>query len=267
LPKYQTSPAAGWLAESTDSGTTWGPWLKIWQGTSFSQGLSSVTFFNNDVTPPYSANKVPVSDAEGIAWDADIEFDVLDDMSGVVEASTVIYVGGVLAWTGGVQQVGFSVTESVIAGGYHYVINPDIDFGNHETVAVRLITEDASGNSLDETWSFTTYGTAVSAYYHTFNVTKSHPALGHSFNVNEIQTLLTLKPRNAWNQFDELGLLVCTPRNIGETNWSYKRRIYDAFANTASSTYRGLINGITRGVGIGVILSVRDKSSPLSYYR
>lgn len=55
--------------------------------------------------------------------------------------------------------------------------------------------------------------------------------------------------RNIFNEFDEMGLLVGEPRLIGEKNASYKRRLFRVFSERANSTYRGLINGITRGLG------------------
>jgi len=55
---------------------------------------------------------------------------------------------------------------------------------------------------------------------------------------------------NIWNQYDEFGLLVNVKRTPGEKNWSYKRRIVDAFVNRSNSTYRGLVNSITRDLGL-----------------
>ena len=55
-----------------------------------------------------------------------------------------------------------------------------------------------------------------------------------------------------WNELDEFGLLLDLPRIEGERNPSYKQRLFDVFVNRASSSYRGLINGITRELGLSL---------------
>jgi len=55
---------------------------------------------------------------------------------------------------------------------------------------------------------------------------------------------------NAWNHYDEFGLLTGLTRNAGETNWAFRRRIRDAFVHVANSTYQGLVYGITRELGL-----------------
>jgi len=62
--------------------------------------------------------------------------------------------------------------------------------------------------------------------------------------------------RNFWNEFDELGNLISLPRIPGEKNWAYKRRIYDVFVNIANSSYRGMVNGITRELGLAPYKSI-----------
>lgn len=58
---------------------------------------------------------------------------------------------------------------------------------------------------------------------------------------------------HVYNEFDKHGLLVGLPRLEGERNPSYKQRILDVFVNRADSTYRGLINAITRELGLSLI--------------
>lgn len=55
-----------------------------------------------------------------------------------------------------------------------------------------------------------------------------------------------------FNEFDKLGLLLGLPRLRGEKNAAYKLRLWDVFVNRADSTYRGLINGITRELGLSI---------------
>jgi len=49
---------------------------------------------------------------------------------------------------------------------------------------------------------------------------------------------------------DEIGSLVDTDRIQGEDLYNYVRRIYDTYANRASSTYEGLLNAINRDLNL-----------------
>jgi hypothetical protein len=64
------------------------------------------------------------------------------------------------------------------------------------------------------------------------------------------------KPVHRLNEYDEHGSLVSLVRNRGETNWSYKRRIADVFVNVANSSYRGLVNGVTRELGLNLLEAI-----------
>lgn len=55
---------------------------------------------------------------------------------------------------------------------------------------------------------------------------------------------------NVWNAFDEMGMLVTLDRIRGEKNKAYKKRILDVYENPGNSTYAGLINAISREIGI-----------------
>lgn len=65
-------------------------------------------------------------------------------------------------------------------------------------------------------------------------------------------TVYTPEQHQVWNQYDDLGLLLDLPRIQGEVNSIYKQRLFDVFVNRANSTYRGLINGITRELGLSL---------------
>ena len=53
-----------------------------------------------------------------------------------------------------------------------------------------------------------------------------------------------------WNAFDEFGLLVGLDRLPRETNANFKKRILDVFKNPGNSTRQGLINSISRELGL-----------------
>jgi len=89
----------------------------------------------------------------------------------------------------------------------------------------------------------------------------SFTSFSHSFSVSRPDIVITpdnfLIPRTVWNQFDEHGLIAGISRNRGESNREIRRRIYDAWVNIANSSYRGLVNGITRELGLELYYPVR----------
>lgn len=53
-----------------------------------------------------------------------------------------------------------------------------------------------------------------------------------------------------WNPFDEFGLLLGLHRLYGERNESFKKRILDVFQNPGGANKQGLINGMSRELGL-----------------
>ena len=61
---------------------------------------------------------------------------------------------------------------------------------------------------------------------------------------------LTPTSKNVINTFDYFGLIVGLPRLPGEKNDIYRKRLWDVYVRRASTTEEGLINGITRELGL-----------------
>ena len=61
---------------------------------------------------------------------------------------------------------------------------------------------------------------------------------------------LTPEAKNINNPLDHLGLLLGLPRLPDEGNSAYRRRLWDVYVRRASATERGLVNGITRELGL-----------------
>jgi hypothetical protein len=81
----------------------------------------------------------------------------------------------------------------------------------------------------------------------------SNPAdASSSQTVSTVIYLIVSTPEvhSIWNYFDEFGLLLGLPRIPGEKNVKYKERLQDVYVNPANSTYSGLMNGISRELGI-----------------
>lgn len=91
--------------------------------------------------------------------------------------------------------------------------------------------------------------------------------LAHTFTISSISTVgNSLTAGTVWNQFDEHGLLVGLKRLPAEKNWTYRRRIFDSFVNRANSAYRGMVNAITRELGLSFFypITITPKISPYS---
>ena len=63
-------------------------------------------------------------------------------------------------------------------------------------------------------------------------------------------------PARYHNTYDEHGESVGISRLKTESNWEYKRRIFDTFVHRANSSYQGLIHGITRELGLSLFNAI-----------
>jgi hypothetical protein len=82
------------------------------------------------------------------------------------------------------------------------------------------------------------------------NMTDSLEKFGHQFNVRVIKIVGRPEVHNIFGPLDDQGLRLDLKRLKGESNSAYKQRILDVFVSPASATYNGLINGITRELGL-----------------
>lgn len=102
------------------------------------------------------------------------------------------------------------------------------------------------------TWSYTV--TLVSGVNNIYAVTSFIHSTSGALSVEAIASiyLATLTPQayNVWNSFDELGLLLSLQRNLGEKNESYRSRLINVYQAPGNSTYQGLLNGISRELGL-----------------
>jgi hypothetical protein len=75
----------------------------------------------------------------------------------------------------------------------------------------------------------------------------------------------TPSAKNIANIFDYFGMLLGLPRLPGEKNDVYRKRLWDVYVHRASSTEQGLINGITRELGLAqydaLTISITDPES------
>lgn len=75
--------------------------------------------------------------------------------------------------------------------------------------------------------------------------------ISHQFKVKLVKVVGTPEVHNVLGPLDQHhGLLVTLNRLKGESSASYKQRILDVYVNQGAATYQGLINGITRELGL-----------------
>lgn len=72
------------------------------------------------------------------------------------------------------------------------------------------------------------------------------------FNVVQIDGVdhFDISLHHIWNAFDEFGLLLGINRLYGERNNNFKARILDVFINPGGANKQGIINGLSRELGI-----------------
>jgi hypothetical protein len=81
--------------------------------------------------------------------------------------------------------------------------------------------------------------------------TNTAGSLAYAFNVTTGGKLIfTPEPQNIVNEFDYMGLLLSLPRLPGERNADYRGRLWDVYVHRAGSHEAGLMNGITRELGL-----------------
>lgn len=113
-------------------------------------------FTTQDATSPRIENYSP--QGSFVPKDSNIQFDVLDDGSGVDANTIVVSVGGTLAYNGASGwQPGFTGTVAILAGGgYRVTVNPDTDFAESSSVSIDVDASDLSGNVMSTfSWAFT----------------------------------------------------------------------------------------------------------------
>lgn len=75
-------------------------------------------------------------------------------------------------------------------------------------------------------------------------------SIAHSFTVADVALRGAPVARPIFNEFDSFGALLSLPRLPEEKNSDYKKRLLDVYARRAGSNYMGLLNGITRELGL-----------------
>lgn len=76
---------------------------------------------------------------------------------------------------------------------------------------------------------------------------------------NGIETNLT--PFNVFNELDQWGAILACERFLGENNLSYLKRLNDASRHQGDASYRGMIYGLTRDLGLKIENAIKVTST------
>jgi hypothetical protein len=87
-------------------------------------------------------------------------------------------------------------------------------------------------------------------------MTTTTSSIGYKATVSSARTVLTPSPHAPFTSFDEHGLVLDLERIRNEKNYAYRQRLLETVARRANSTYRGLVNAITRELGLSLFKSV-----------
>lgn len=119
--------------------------------------------FYPDLAPPYLQNQNPAPAAINVSRYTNILFDVLDDYTGVDLTTVRVWAGGSLAYRGDTDTflapyAGPASSRSVVAKGYHFVLDPTVTFGEYIIILVEVNAYDLAGipNFLSTSYSFKT---------------------------------------------------------------------------------------------------------------
>lgn len=140
--------------------------------------------------------------------------------------------------------------------------NPDVKLKTGDAIQISGDTQNVSiASNLRIFYESTSTHLAVIDYERNYIYTK-HNYDSFIVTVNDQPHTFDLFLHHVWNTFDEMGLLLDTPRLYGEDNVSYKRRILDVFYYPGSATHKGLQHYLGRQFGIAPDHVKLDRMQP-----
>jgi hypothetical protein len=230
---YLASSSSSWVLKDTATGYTG---IRSLHGTVNAGGA--------DMLPPVLQNQNPASGSTTSSSET-VVLEVIDTGSGLDTSSVVLSVapdGGskTAVWSSETEQNGASVSTSVVTDGLRYTITLPEGLQASSTMVVYVVAYDNNANLLDTLYPFDIEYVAPLTEFRA------------QLTVENIAVVQTPKLTRRLNQFDEHGSIVGLQRNRGEKNWSYRRRIWDTFVHRANSSYRGLVHGMTRELGLSL---------------
>lgn len=115
-------------------------------------------FVKWDTTPPKLTNAFPASDAVSVLVNADIGFNVVDDIYGVDLSTLNISIGGRTVVQSGVDKTSGEIDLTSMYKGYRFAYHPTVAFDTARVIQVAVTCKDLANptNSLSTSYSFKT---------------------------------------------------------------------------------------------------------------
>ena len=125
---------------------------------------TTYSFTITDYLAPFLRNRDPDAGEAGVEGSSNIEFDLLDDASGVNTATIDAYVEGALVFSGPSTFIApfdgpsSAITATIVDGyaGFHMVLDRTSKLPGSTLTDVRVSARDLFSNHLDETYTFRT---------------------------------------------------------------------------------------------------------------
>jgi len=119
------------------------------------------SWFFDTGNPPFLRNEFPAPGASRVSTSVLISVDVLDAETFVDLSTLRVWVDGADAYNGSFvapfNGPSSAITPTIVDGydGYHIVVDKTVPYGNEE-ITVRVVADDYGGNTLDDSWTFST---------------------------------------------------------------------------------------------------------------
>ena len=103
---------------------------------------------------PQIQNQSPPVDGRILDSQTSIFLEVVDPDNNLDDATIILKVNGVTAWSGDTQQSGFVVTKLAVTNGFSYEINPDTDLPPNKFTRVDVFAQDLAVETLQTFYTF-----------------------------------------------------------------------------------------------------------------
>jgi hypothetical protein len=118
-------------------------------------GVGQYGLESSSRAPVLLQNQSPADGAVDVTPYTKIYLELTDADGDLAEATVLLKINGVTAWSGDAEQPGFSVTKTAITNGFSYLISPSKPLERGSQAIVDVYAEDGIANILRGHWHFT----------------------------------------------------------------------------------------------------------------
>jgi len=129
----------------------------------FAGGDDGIEPFGFGAAPLFITDKDPLSGATNVVVGKVVSFYIKDTEAEIDLANTTIYAEGVVAYIGGAWNSQYDDRSGIFGTPNNYLVNlsKNVSWPSGTDIIIRVVTRDLNGNSIDESWVFTTTGTVT----------------------------------------------------------------------------------------------------------